>query len=63
MDVMTNENWLTPAQAAHILGVTTQRVRQWLAQGKLEHVWTPLGRIIDPHSVGQMKEVRSSRSR
>jgi hypothetical protein len=39
---------LTPAQVAHRLGVTGDRVRQLFAAGKLECTVTPLGRLVDP---------------
>ena len=43
--------WLTPAQAARLLGVTPQRVRQLADAGSLTCTRTPLGRLLDPDSV------------
>ena len=38
--------WVSPAQAARILGVTTARVRQLALAGRLPFEQTPLGRIF-----------------
>jgi excisionase family DNA binding protein len=52
---------LTPAQAARILGVTTQRVRQLTQDGRLIFMQTPLGRLLDRESVEQLRLARESR--
>jgi hypothetical protein len=56
--VSEDTKWLTPAQAARALGVTPLRVRQLMQQGKLDHVWTPLGRLVDPDSVAERARER-----
>jgi hypothetical protein len=43
--------WLSPVQAGRRLGVTPQRVVQLARAGELEHVLTPLGRLLDPRAV------------
>ena len=56
-----SRGWLTPAQSARVLGVTPMRVRQLMAEGKLEHQWTPLGRILNPDSVERLRSQRTAR--
>lgn len=50
--------WITPAQAARALVVTPCRVRQLLADGTLRHMKTPLGRLVDPASVEDLRRRR-----
>ena len=38
-------DWLSPAQAARILGVTTARLRQLAISGRVPYEQTPLGRL------------------
>ncbi len=47
----TAQEWLTPAQAANRLGISGQRVRQLMTEGRLDYQHTPLGRLIDAASV------------
>jgi len=47
--------WLTTAQAARVLVLTPCRVRQLLADGTLRHTRTPLGRLVDPASVEELR--------
>lgn len=51
LPVVKLNGWLTVADAARRLGITTQRGVQLLDRGKLRHVQTPLGRLVDPASV------------
>jgi hypothetical protein len=51
MPVVRLNGWLTVAEAARKLGVTTQRGAALLNRGKLWHIETPLGRLVDPASV------------
>ena len=53
---------LTPSQAARQLGVTTDRVRQLFAAGKLPYVQTPLGRLVDPEELEHFIKSRTNRS-
>ena len=53
--------WLTPARAAHILGVTPQRIRQLMRAGRLACIRTPLGRLADPTSVERLRAEREER--
>ena len=57
---MANEAlyWLTPSQAARVLGVTPQMVRYYCLGGKLEFQATPLGRLINPDSVARLAKER-----
>ncbi len=40
------ENYVGAGEAAQILQVSSQRVRQLLSQGRLEYLQTPIGRLI-----------------
>jgi excisionase family DNA binding protein len=51
--------WLSPQQAAGRLGLSTDRVRQLTAQGRLRFRPTPLGRLIDPEDVERMRLERA----
>lgn len=42
---------LTTSQAARVLGLSAQRVRQLVDEGKLQATVTPLGRLLDAESV------------
>lgn len=55
--------WLTPAQTANKLGVSGQRVRQLLDAGRLNHVKTPLGRLVDPEDVETLARQRKEGGR
>jgi excisionase family DNA binding protein len=54
---MEAETWLSPMEAARSLNVHVQYTRKLMRQGKLTHIWTSLGRLIDPNSI---EEFRSS---
>ena len=49
---------LSPAQAARLVGVTPQRLRQLMGEGKLQYVMTPLGRLLDRREVDALVEKR-----
>lgn len=53
----------TPAQAAGVLGVSAERVRQFARAGRLPCTRTPLGRLFDADAVDAMAQARSSQSR
>ena len=44
----------TPSEAARRLGLTPARVRQFMADGRLPHRRTPLGRLLDADAVDAM---------
>ena len=50
----------TPAEAAHRLNLTTARVRQIMASGRLPHRRTPLGRLLDAAAVDGMALAREA---
>jgi excisionase family DNA binding protein len=52
------DNWLSPAQVARLLEVSTDRVRQLIKDGKLIAAKTVLGRLVDPASVETLREQR-----
>jgi hypothetical protein len=55
---MDPEKHWTVSNTAHELGVTPHRVRQMLAEGKLDYVWTPYGRLVSVESVRQLRAAR-----
>ena len=57
--VWVPDHWLTVGEAAMQLQRSTQRVRQFAENGRLESVKTRLGRLIDPASLKQLLETRA----
>lgn len=54
------EEWLTPAQAAHLLDVTPAMIRYWANRGQVDCQRTPLGRLIGAESVERLRHLRSA---
>ena len=50
----------TPSEAARRLSLTPARVRQFMADGRLPHRRTPLGRLLDADAVDAMVLARSA---
>ena len=48
------ENKLTTGQAARLLGISAERVRQLVREGKLDATSTPLGLLFDLRAVGEL---------
>ena len=59
---MEQLDWLSPAQAATSRGVTPFRVRQLLSAGRIAHVRTALGRLVDPADVERLAAERGRRT-
>ncbi len=57
---MVDASALTVQQAAHLLGLSPQRVRVLVDTGKLEGERTPLGRLISAESVERLKQERAN---
>lgn len=56
--VETLEGWTT-SQVARYLGLSAERVRQFMRSGKLEpSVFTPYGALYDPDDVAAFKAQR-----
>jgi excisionase family DNA binding protein len=53
--------YLTPAEAARRLGLSVEMVRVWLKTGRIEHVRTPLGRLIPTAEVERIAAERQMR--
>jgi excisionase family DNA binding protein len=51
---------LTTGQAARRLGVSQQHVDVLTRSGKLAHIKTPLGRLIDPQAVAELDARRQA---
>lgn len=62
MDTLGLGDLLSPAQAARILEVTPLRVRQLMAEGKLNYVRTPIGRLVDPDSLQNLRRERAEKA-
>jgi hypothetical protein len=54
------ERVYTPSEAARHLGLTPARVRQFMADGRLPHRRTPLGRLLDADAVDAMALARNA---
>jgi excisionase family DNA binding protein len=52
------EGFLTPSEVARRLAVSVELVRVWLRAGKLDHISTPLGRLVPVEEVERMAEER-----
>ena len=61
MPHMETANWLSPGQAARLLGLSVQRVGQLIAAGKLPATATPLGRLLDVRDVQALAAERAAR--
>lgn len=53
--------YLTPAEAARRLGLSVEMVRTWLRAGRIEHVRTPLGRLIPASEIERLAIERQQR--
>jgi hypothetical protein len=60
---MEAEYWLSPSEAALSLGISGQYTRKLMRQGKLTHIWTSLGRLIDPSSIEEFRASWERRAR
>ena len=56
-------DWLSPSQAARLLGLTPRRIRQMSAEGILSFEQTPLGRAYRREHIEQVKEARENNQR
>jgi hypothetical protein len=55
---IATQEWLSPAQAARLLGVTPERIRQLERAGRVTCVRTALGRLLDPADVERLAAER-----
>lgn len=53
--------YLTPAEAARRLGLSVEMVRTWMRTGRIEHVRTPLGRLLPAAEVERLAAERQKR--
>jgi excisionase family DNA binding protein len=60
--IFTEARVYSPAQAASVLGVSTERVRQLGHAGRLPCTRTPLGRLFDADAVDAMARERAQRA-
>ena len=59
---MSTDQFLGPSAAARELGVSYERVRRLMADGRLSFVPTPLGRLVERSSVEAMAAQRSAKA-
>lgn len=57
----TLQDYVTVLQAAHMLGLSPQRVRQLANAGRLAYERTALGRLIDPASVEALRRSKPAK--
>ena len=60
---MAEPAWLSPSEAARLLHISSQRVRELADQGRLRAQRTALGRLIDRGDVERLAAERAERSR
>ncbi len=58
---MSVDGYLGPSAAARELGVSYERVRRLMADGRLDFVPTPLGRVISRASVEELAAQRAAK--
>jgi excisionase family DNA binding protein len=56
-------DYLRPSEAARRLEVSVELVRQWLRDGRLPHIQTPLGRLIPLAVVERLAAERQQKSK
>lgn len=61
INVMPNES-LTVSQAARLLGLSSERVRQLATSGRLASTRTPLGRLFDRDGVERLIAERANKT-
>ncbi len=49
---------MTPKEAAQLTGLSVERIRQLLKAGRLAHIPTPLGRLIERSAVKALAKER-----
>lgn len=59
---MYHVDGITTKEAARRLDLTPQRIRQLMKAGKLTHIQTPLGRLIDPLALERFQVQRHEAS-
>jgi excisionase family DNA binding protein len=52
------DGYLRPSEAARRLEISVEALRQWLRQGRLPHVRTPLGRLVPRDAVERLAAER-----
>jgi excisionase family DNA binding protein len=61
-ELLDRNSWLTPTQAARVLQISAERVRQLVRAGRLRAVVTPLGRLL-PRAEVEAEAERRRRQR
>jgi excisionase family DNA binding protein len=61
-ELIDHNSWLTPTQAARVLQISAERVRQLVRAGRLRAVTTPLGRLLPRAAVEAEAERRRRRA-
>lgn len=65
MELMVHvlEQCLTPSRAARELGVSSELVRLWMRNGRLNFIQTPLGRLIPREELEKLARERKQLSK
>ncbi len=61
MSINLLNRYLSPSEAALLVGITPQAVDRAARRGRLEHVWTPLGRLFPVEAVERYAAERQAR--
>jgi excisionase family DNA binding protein len=56
-------NYLAPSQAARLLGISAERIRQLVKEGRLDALPSPLGNLIQRESALEYLRTRSTRGK
>jgi excisionase family DNA binding protein len=54
-------DYIGPSEAARIVGVSAQTIRDWVAAGKLPALRTGIGRVFEIRAVERLAQERAAR--
>ena len=62
MTVGQDSVWLSTSQAARALGVSPERIRQLMNEGRLHYQRTPIGRLLAADAVEALRAERARKA-
>jgi excisionase family DNA binding protein len=57
------DGYLRPSEAARRLEVSVEALRQWMREGRIPHIETPLGRLLPRDAVERLAAERQQKSK
>jgi excisionase family DNA binding protein len=57
------DGYLRPSEAARRLEVSVEALRQWMREGRIPHIETPLGRLLPAAEVERLAAERQQKSK